>query len=42
MEDEDCTMEWLLEENARFLEMSSKYGANQILIHDAYAVDIHL
>ncbi|MBQ4625282.1 MAG: adenylate kinase [Clostridia bacterium] len=41
-EDEDCTMEWLLEENARFLEMSSKYGANQILIHDAYAVDIHL
>ena len=37
-----CTMETMLEENARFLELAQKYNANYVLIKDKYAIDIDL
>ena len=37
-----CTMETMLEENARFLELAQKYNTNYVLIKDKYAIDIDL
>ena len=37
-----CTMETVLEDNARFLELAQKYNANYMLIKDEYEVDIDL
>lgn len=37
-----CTMETVLEDNARFLELAQKYNANYMLIKDKYEVDIDL
>lgn len=40
LEDSGCTMESVLEDNARSLEMCRKYGCNYILIDDCYQIDI--
>lgn len=37
-----CTMETVLEDNARFLELAQKYNANYVLIKDKYEIDIDL
>lgn len=42
MDDEGCTMENVLGENARILEQCENYKANYILIDDEYQVDIEL
>lgn len=42
LDDEWCTLENVLEENARFLELAQKYGVNYILIEDKYEVDFDL
>lgn len=39
LEDSGCTMESVLEDNARSLEMCRKYGCNYILIDDCYQID---
>lgn len=41
-EDEDCTMEWLLEENAKVMGMAQKHGVNTVLIDESYTIDIEL
>lgn len=41
-EDEDCTLETVLRDNAEVLEECRKYGVNYILIEDAYQVDFEL
>lgn len=40
--DEDCTLEWVLEDNAKVLEHCQKYGINYILIDDKYEINIDL
>ncbi len=42
LDDEDCTMESILEDNARYLELAQKHKANYILIDDKYEIDIEL
>ena len=42
LNDEWCTMEKVLEENARFLKLASKHRANYILIDNEYQIDIDL
>lgn len=37
-----CTMETVLEDNARFLELAQKHNANYVLIKDKYEIDIDL
>ncbi|MGI5964006.1 MAG: adenylate kinase [Lawsonibacter sp.] len=37
-----CTLETVLEDNARFLERAQKYNANYVLIDDKYEIDIDL
>lgn len=37
-----CTMETILEDNARFLELAQRYNANYVLIDDKYEIDIDL
>ena len=37
-----CTMETVLEDNARYLELAQRYLANYVLINDKYAIDIDL
>ena len=37
--DSDCTMEFLIRENAETLEMCRKYGVDFVLIEDAYPAD---
>ena len=39
---EECTMETVLEDNARFLELAQKHNANYVLIKDKYEIDIDL
>lgn len=39
---DECTMETVLEDNARFLELARKYNANYVLIKDKYEIDIDL
>lgn len=42
LDDEWCTLESLLEDNARSLELAQKYGVNYMLIDDKYEVNIDL
>ena len=42
IDDEWCTMESVLEENARFFKSAKKYNANIIFIDDSYEIDIDL
>lgn len=42
LDDEGCTVESVLEDNARYLELAQKHKANYILIDDKYEVDIDL
>lgn len=37
-----CTMETVLEDNARFLELAQKHNANYVLIKDKYEINIDL
>lgn len=42
LEDECCTMESVLADNARFLEQAKKHGENYLLIDGEYRADIEL
>ena len=42
LSDEWCTMEKVLEENARFLKLARKHRADYILIDNEYQIDIDL
>lgn len=42
LHDEWCTMEHLLEDNARFLKLVKQHGANYVLIDDTYDVHVDL
>ncbi len=42
LDDEECTLESVLEENARFLELAQQYGVNYILIDEKYEINIDL
>lgn len=42
LDDEDCTVESVLEDNARYLELAQKHKVNYILIDDKYEIDIDL
>ncbi len=40
--DDDCTMERILQENARYLELAIQHKVNYLLIEDRYEIDIAL
>ncbi len=40
LDDEDCTLESVLEENAKFLKLAKEYELDYILIDDRYEVNI--
>ncbi len=40
LDDSDCTMESVMEDNAYVLELAKKYGVNYVLIEDVYAVEV--
>ncbi len=42
LDDEGCTVESVLEDNALYLELARKYKVNYILIDDKYEIDIDL
>lgn len=42
LDDEWCTLERILEDNAQFLELAQKYGANYIFIDDKYEINFDL
>ena len=42
LDDEYCTLESVLEDNQRVLELSQKYRQNYVLIDDEYRVDVDL
>lgn len=42
LDDEWCTIESVLENNAQFLELVKKYNAEYVLIDDKYDIDIDL
>ena len=42
LDDEWCTMERVLEDNARFLELAKKHGVTYVLINDKYEIKIAL
>lgn len=42
IDDEGCTMEGVLEDNARFLELAQKYHANYVLIDEKYEITLEL
>ena len=42
LDDEWCTMESVLEENAKFLRLAEKYNVKYMLIDDKYEIDIDL
>ena len=42
LDDEGCTVESVLENNARYLELAQKHKVNYILIDDKYEIDIDL
>lgn len=42
LDDEYCTLESVLEDNAQFLELAKKHNANYVLIDDKYEIDINL
>lgn len=39
---DECTMETVLEDNARFLDLAQKHNANYVLIKDKYEINIDL
>lgn len=39
---DECTMESVLEDNARFLELAQRYHVNYVLMDDKYEIDIDL
>ena len=40
LNDEDCTMESVLKDNAQFLESAQKHNVNYVLIDDEYEIEI--
>jgi len=42
LDDEGCTMESVLEDNAQFLKLAQKYNVNCMLIDDKYEISIDL
>ena len=40
LDDGDCTLEWALAENARFLEDAKRHGVEYVLIDDKYEIDL--
>lgn len=40
LDDEDCTLESVLEDNAQVLELAQKNNVNYVLIDDEYRIDI--
>ena len=42
LDDTDCTMESVLEDNAQVLELAKKHKVNYVLIDDKYKIDIDL
>ena len=42
LDDSDCTMESVLEDNARVLELVKKHGGNYVLIEDVYEVEVEI
>lgn len=42
LEDDGCTMESVLKDNALFLELAQTYNVNYLLIDDAYGISIDL
>jgi len=40
LDDEDCTLESVLEDNAKVLELAKKHNVNYVLIDDKYEIDI--
>ena len=42
LDDEWCTMESVLEDNAQFLKLAKKYNVKYVLIDDKYKIDIDL
>ena len=42
LDDEWCTMESVLKDNAQFLELAQKFNVNYVLIDDKYEINIEL
>lgn len=42
LDDESCTVESVLEDNARYLELAQKHKVSYLLIDDKYEIDIDL
>lgn len=42
LDDEYCTIESVLDSNAKFLDLAQKHNVNYILIEDSYAINIEL
>lgn len=42
LDDEWCTMESVLEDNAQFMKLAEKYNVKYVLIDDKYEIDINL
>ena len=42
LDDEWCTIESVLEDNAQFFELAKKHGVNYVLIDDEYDISIDL
>ena len=42
LDDSGCTLESVLEDNARMLELARKHGANTVLIDDVYEINIDI
>lgn len=42
LDDEGCTLESVLKDNSRMLELAKKHNANHVLIDDKYEIDIDL
>ena len=40
LDDTDCTMESVLEDNAEMLRLAKEYGVNYVLIEDQYTIEI--
>lgn len=42
LDDEDCTIENVLADNAQMLELAKKYSVNYVLINNEYEIDFYL
>ena len=40
LDDSDCTMQVVLDDNAEILRLAKQYGVNYVLIDGAYEIDI--